>query len=879
MTKNLSHLTVILFLYLITISRGNSAPIPITLPPQDVTATSATLRASITLNRRPARVAFQLRTVGTKRWVGRSPWQRIEPGSNDFSLPVQDLSPGTDYEFRAIAMVNGIIRRGEAVQFRTLFLPPHATTDAADNITRTSARLVGHISALVLEEVAAGGYFEFGTTTNYTLHTATIPLGTNSNEVLAILEDLTPDTEYYFRLVVTNAAGTSYGESAQFRTLGVPPPAVTGVADQITRTSARLSGSVPQLHPREQLPASYFEIGTTTNYDRRVAGIYNSNTIVALVQDLTPETQYHFRLVLTNASGVSYGADAGFQTLPCIPPGTVAVVTNCTEADLLAAIANAREVQFAADGLITLTRPIDVICPLKLDATGHSVTLSGGGSNRLFNVKSGGPLQLIHLAIVNGRAQGTNSVGPIGGLGFPEGEPGIGGAMLVENSSVIATECRFESNIASGGSAIGTNLSFYVTPGGIGAGGAVRAKSSLLAFTNCAFVNNTVSGGLGSWYSFPTLSRAGAAPAFGGAIDVEDSTLTLKGCNLGTNAAATMGGAIHIKRGTLDMRDSSFLGNRTSSAGAALMNDGATTSILASRFVGNIAGASGDAFGGGICQKAGEMHISDTTFLSNAAYGEGFSYGSSISRVIDARHGHGGGLAVLGGFVSVERTTFSQNHAAGGSASHFVGIGAPRPYANSGNGIGGGIYNQSTGTVVNCSFYSNVAVSGGIPTDITVPRPDPAAGFGGAIANASGSLEIRFSTIATNVSFGGLNHTNQSFAGGIFVGGGSVALANSILAGNSADFTNHWNIGGTITDLGHNVSSDNANFTAGGSLNNIDPLLGPFGDYGGLTSIFPLLEGSPCIDAGSLHSLPATDQRGVARPQRAAPDVGAYERE
>ena len=40
-----------------------------------------------------------------------------------------------------------------------------------------------------------------------------------------------------------------------------------------------------------------------------------------------------------------------------------------------------------------------------------------------------------------------------------------------------------------------------------------------------------------------------------------------------------------------------------------------------------------------------------------------------------------------------------------------------------------------------------------------------------------------------------------------------------------------------------------------------------------------LLPGSPAIDAAADAACPATDQRGVARPQGAHCDVGAFERE
>lgn len=64
----------------------------------------------------------------------------------------------------------------------------------------------------------------------------------------------------------------------------------------------------------------------------------------------------------------------------------------------------------------------------------------------------------------------------------------------------------------------------------------------------------------------------------------------------------------------------------------------------------------------------------------------------------------------------------------------------------------------------------------------------------------------------------------------------------------------------------------------------VDPLLGPLQDNGGPTFTHALLAGSPAIDTGNPALLgsggsacEATDQRGVARPQGSACDIGAYE--
>ena len=58
----------------------------------------------------------------------------------------------------------------------------------------------------------------------------------------------------------------------------------------------------------------------------------------------------------------------------------------------------------------------------------------------------------------------------------------------------------------------------------------------------------------------------------------------------------------------------------------------------------------------------------------------------------------------------------------------------------------------------------------------------------------------------------------------------------------------------------------------------IDPGIGPLADNGGPTLTHALLAGSPAINAASAQDCPPTDQRGVARPQGAACDIGSYER-
>ena len=82
--------------------------------------------------------------------------------------------------------------------------------------------------------------------------------------------------------------------------------------------------------------------------------------------------------------------------------------------------------------------------------------------------------------------------------------------------------------------------------------------------------------------------------------------------------------------------------------------------------------------------------------------------------------------------------------------------------------------------------------------------------------------------------------------------------------------------GSTVASLGGNLE-----FPADASCPfeaRADPRLGPLADNGGPTETRALLTGSPARDRGSDAGCPATDQRGVARPQGSRCDIGAYER-
>ena len=246
--------------------------------------------------------------------------------------------------------------------------------------------------------------------------------------------------------------------------------------------------------------------------------------------------------------------------------------------------------------------------------------------------------------------------------------------------------------------------------------------------------------------------------------------------------------------------------------------------------------------------------------------------------------GSGGGGIVNNGTLAITNSTFSGNSSSvngGGIFNHGTLTIVNSTFSgNRATGFGGGIYND-TGiiTVTDSTFSGNNAQEwgGGISTNfgtLTITSStfsDNSAGYGGGGVYIDGMLTITSSTFSGNNTTG--------YGGGIYNNGGAiVTLRNSIIV-NSAGGRNCY---GPTTDGGNNID-DGATCGWGsdsGSMSNTNPLLGALANNGGPTQTFALLTGSPAIDGVTFNApngAPATDQRGVARPQGAGYDIGAFE--
>jgi hypothetical protein len=202
----------------------------------------------------------------------------------------------------------------------------------------------------------------------------------------------------------------------------------------------------------------------------------------------------------------------------------------------------------------------------------------------------------------------------------------------------------------------------------------------------------------------------------------------------------------------------------------------------------------------------------------------------------------------------------------------------------------GAIRFDSGGELINSTVTANTLLA--LPNESYAQQPkllvtlaDELSGYGGGIDHRGGAdLTIINSTITGNHAIkggGGLNSGQAYAAVSDQTAIARVRLHNTIIAdNNSAAGPGDCNVQDMIIQsTGHNLDSDGSCFlTAPGDLPKHNPLLGPLGDNGGPTETQALLLGSPAIDAGATDGCPQYDQRGVARPQGAGCDIGAYER-
>ncbi len=358
-----------------------------------------------------------------------------------------------------------------------------------------------------------------------------------------------------------------------------------------------------------------------------------------------------------------------------------------------------------------------------------------------------------------------------------------------------------------------------------GGGGGAILNLDTLSIANSQFLSNTV-----------TNDWSGGAIYSNNHLAISDSRFSYnQGGSAGAIYEQSSVSQMNIWNTTFDHNQATHI--TLGSGGALLLTDNANATVISSTLSQNQA-----RIGGAVAVRSGSrLTINGGTIRDNSAGAGGDAAGGGIdndaSTVIltDATlsgnfAGEGGGIHTFGGALTLNRVTFSGNSAVYGAGANI---------------------DLGTHTLTNVTFSGNTSHSGG------------------GIYNSRATLTLLNVTLAHNSSDTGLT------SGIVNVGGGpdpQLNLKNVLLAAGVVGANCTFDIAPASSDF--NLSDDNScNF--GAARDGVDLLLGPLANNGGPTLTQIPFPPSKAIDGGS--GCPATDQRGVARPQGAACDVGAVE--
>ncbi len=552
-------------------------------------------------------------------------------------------------------------------------------------------------------------------------------------------------------------------------------------------------------------------------------------------------------------------------------------------------------IHLANNGTYVLTTAVSGASGTGTPQITSKITINGNGATVQRSFATGIPNFRIFIVAADGDATMNDLTVRAGHTtGFGAGINNVG-ALTLNNCTVT------ENSGSSQGGGIyntgvltlnGTTISDNFT-GGNGGGGVYSVGAAAdLTISESTISGNTATGSGGGIYNSVSAGGSGGLASIVNSIVSHNTTtgvngqgggiynsgqMTIVGGEITGNAANRSGGGIYGTHGGirfLDVTDTLIGNNTAEDHGGGIFTTFGSTTLSGVTISNNI--ASGD--GGGIIHSgttaSHTLTIGESIIFDNTATIGGGIHSSRALILSDSvisentAPGGGGGIAQTGSPLDLHRTTVADNatEADGGglfiSSTGTITLNASTISGNAAGGDGGGIHRQGLNigriTATNCTLSGNTA-----------------AGVGGGInlvASGANRIHLINTTVFANVAAeGGGIHNAGSNAG--------VAITNSIVAGSTGG-----DIVGGYVDVIYNMVEDGAGLTNPTSMTG-SPGLAPLADNGGATLTHALLPGSMAIDAGdcSVSAGPefapvGEDQRGVARPQGAACDIGAFEK-
>lgn len=470
-----------------------------------------------------------------------------------FYHTARNFLPNTTYYFRAYAKNYSGIIYAPVSNFRTQRGMPRLTTSAASNITNMSVQSGGTIISDGGSSILDKGICLSTVNSLPTISDTSVSVGAGSANFSAMVNNLLGGKRYFIRAYARNAQGLQYASNViQVNTSAALPPSMSGsTVSNITRTSARFSGSVTS--NQGALITEYgFCYGTTPNptiAQSRIRYFGNVNTVFSgTASGLLPGTSYYVRTYAFNsAGGPSYSATSTyFNTLPIALPTVVTIGSSSasfTSVTLSGSVTDdgganvfERGFYYTSTGIPNQSSPFIVASGTGLG--NYSVTLNGLNPNTVYNFVAyakNATGTTLSTAVLNFRTLTPNpptitttSMSSITTNSFQSGGNILadGGAPIIQrgicwNTSGTPT---MANNITNNGVGVGSFTSianslapyttyyvraYAINSGGIvGYGNQISVQTSLLAPTLVSPANNINLPCCNQWFNWSAVAGA-----------------------------------------------------------------------------------------------------------------------------------------------------------------------------------------------------------------------------------------------------------------------------------------------------------------------------------------------------------------------------------
>jgi hypothetical protein len=547
----------------------------------------------------------------------------------------------------------------------------------------------------------------------------------------------------------------------------------------------------------------------------------------------------------------------------------------------------------AATGDLDLKRAVTIT-----GSGAGATTVDAAGVDRALDVRPGAVVTVRDVTLTGGHAPAgaggpgstlvnTSMVGDPGQSGGSGGAVANAGSLTLDHVNVTGNVSGNGGAGASASGGAGTGYSALGGNGGTGgAGGGVSSTGRLVVRDSLIAGNTTGTGGPGG-----SGFAGSGAPRTAGFVGISEPGDGSGGeGDGGGGGAGGPGGDLYVT-GTATVIDSTISGGVTGPGGAGGHGAGGGGGPGTAPHTpdggsgGNSfggAGGPGGAGGGISVGTGGRLTLTDSLIHADAT-GSGGAAGAGVGGGGHTGNGGaggngGGGVGGAGGSggtaggvyvastgaLTARSATVAADHTGGGGPGGDA-TGAPGGNGQGGftggaggsaeTGAGGNGGDVGGGSVVGTATWINVTVAFNHASTVGGATGQGTAGGGG--------------TGTTNGSDGQVIPGSSGRAGKVGgVSGGR--LKNSLVADNAPSAC------AGVTNAGNNIAFPGTS-CPGAAVANPGHLV--LGDHGGPTLTIALAPGSAAVDhvPASGAGCPATDQRGVARPQGPACDAGAYE--